>query len=190
MTFKDYLSFRNCETSLTAFPKRPLILTFDDGYLDNYTNLLPMMKRYGFRGVIFLLGDPSIRYNFWDADSGEHRDELMNTEQKKEFVESGWEIGAHSMTHANLTTLDDEKAYYEIAQSKADLEKDMGTEIVSFAYPTGYCDERIKELVKRQGYGSELQRIQEECTSKTTCSRYFGSTYSLMTMQGICTRRH
>ena len=151
ITFKDYLSFRNCETPLTAFPKRPLILTFDDGYLDNYTNLLPMVKRYGFRGVIFLLGDPSIRYNFWDADSGEHRDELMNLEQKKEFVESGWEIGAHSMTHANLTTLDDEKAYYEIAQSKAGLEKDMGTEIVSFAYPTGYCDERIKELVKKAG---------------------------------------
>lgn len=151
ITFRDYLSFKNGQRPLASFPAKPLILTFDDGYLDNYTNLLPMMKQYGFRGVIFFLGDPSVRYNFWDADSGEHRDELMDTKQKREFVGSGWEIGAHSMTHANLTTLDDGKAYFEIAQSKENLEKELNTDIISFAYPTGYCDEKIKGLVKKAG---------------------------------------
>ena len=55
------------------------------------------------------------------------------------------------MTHANLTTMGDEKAYYEIAQSKAGLEKDLETKIVSFAYPTGFCDERVRQLVKKAG---------------------------------------
>ena len=82
------------------FRARPLILTFDDGYLDNYTNLLPLMQQYGYRGVLYLLGDFDVRYNQWDlaADPTEPRSEIMSPAQKQAFVAAGWEIGAHTLT--------------------------------------------------------------------------------------------
>ena len=80
ITFLDYLKYASGERPLADFPARPLILTFDDGYLDNYTNLLPLMQQYGYRGVLYLLGDFDVRYNQWDlaADPTEPRSEIMD----------------------------------------------------------------------------------------------------------------
>ncbi|MEJ7659959.1 MAG: polysaccharide deacetylase family protein [Hymenobacter sp.] len=77
------------------------MLTFDDGYTDNYTNLLPLMRQYGYRGVLYLLGDFELRHNAQDlaANPAEPRAELMSEAQKRAFVEAGWEIGAHTQTH-------------------------------------------------------------------------------------------
>jgi peptidoglycan/xylan/chitin deacetylase (PgdA/CDA1 family) len=137
---------------MSDFPRRPIILTFDDGYRDNFTNLLPMMNEFGFRGVLFLLGDNSADYNFWDADRGDHYDPLMTLEEKKAFLQAGWEIGAHSMTHPDLTAMDYGQAKWEIEESRRRLEADLGAEIVSFAYPGGRVDERVKRLTQQAGF--------------------------------------
>ncbi|PJJ58881.1 polysaccharide deacetylase family protein [Hymenobacter chitinivorans] len=154
ITFRDYLAFANGEKELSEFPARPIILTFDDGYTDNYTNLLPLMQRYGYRGVIYLLGDATVRYNFWDvdADPTEPRCELMSLEQKRTFVAAGWEIGAHTLRHPNLPTLPAEQAAQEIAQSKQQLEQELETTVVSFAYPYGGLNEQVKHLVREAGF--------------------------------------
>ncbi|WP_159437434.1 polysaccharide deacetylase family protein [Hymenobacter daecheongensis] len=154
ITFKDYLAFANGDQPLRDFPARPIILTFDDGYTDNYTNLLPLMQRYGYRGVIYLLGDAAVRYNFWDADSDptEPRCEIMSEDEKRAFVTAGWEIGAHTLTHVNLTTLPPAQAAHEIRASKNALERTLGTEVVSFAYPYGSVNEPLKKLVQQAGF--------------------------------------
>ena len=154
ITFADYLKFASGEFPLTDFPRRPLILTFDDGYLDNYTNLLPLMQQYGYRGVLYLLGDFDLRYNKWDADFDpeESRSEIMDLAQKQAFVAAGWEIGAHTMSHPHLTTLPLPEAAAEIAASKAALEAALHTEIVSFAYPYGDCNEAVKNAVRAAGF--------------------------------------
>lgn len=152
ITFKQYGEFASGVRDMRDFPRRPVILTFDDGYRDNFINLLPMMKEFGFRGVLFLLGDSSADYNFWDADRGDHYDRLMSLEEKTAFVEAGWEIGAHSMTHPDLTALDFGQAKWEIEESKRRLERDLGTEVVSFAYPGGNVDERVKRLTRQAGF--------------------------------------
>ncbi|TGE25717.1 glycosyltransferase [Hymenobacter aquaticus] len=154
ITFLDYLAFANGEKDLREFPARPIILTFDDGYTDNYTNLLPLMQHYGYRGVIYLLGDEQVRYNFWDVDSdpAEPRCEIMSPEQKRAFVAAGWEIGAHTLTHANLPTVPLEQAAREIAESKQLLEQLLGAEVVSFAYPYGSSNEALKKLVRDAGF--------------------------------------
>lgn len=154
ITFRDYLAFANGEKPLVDFPRRPLILTFDDGYVDNYTNLLPLMQRYGYRGVIYLLGDFGIRYNRWDADSDptEPRSPIMDEAQKRAFVEAGWEIGAHTMTHVRLPDVPLPEAAREIRESKATLEQVLGTEVVSFAYPYGSLDEATKQVVREAGF--------------------------------------
>jgi peptidoglycan/xylan/chitin deacetylase (PgdA/CDA1 family)/glycosyltransferase involved in cell wall biosynthesis len=154
ITFADYLQFASGEWALADFPARPIILTFDDGYTDNYTNLLPLMQQYGYRGVLYLLGDFNIRYNKWDADADptEPRAEIMDLAQKRAFVAAGWEIGAHTMSHAKLTTLPLPEAAAEICASKTALEHALQTEIVSFAYPYGDLNEAVKNAVRSAGF--------------------------------------
>ena len=154
ITFADYLQFANGERPLAHFPARPIILTFDDGYTDNYTNLLPLMQQYGYRGVLYLLGDFDVRYNRWDADFDptEPRSEIMDAAQKQAFVAAGWEIGSHTMSHPRLTTLPLSEAIAEIQQSKIELEAALQTKIVSFAYPYGDLNADVKEAVRAAGF--------------------------------------
>lgn len=154
ITFLDYLKYASGELPLAAFPARPIILTFDDGYLDNYTNLLPLMQQYGYRGVLYLLGDAEVRYNRWDldADPTEPRADIMSPEQKRAFVAAGWEIGAHTQSHPRLSTLPLPAAAAEIVQSKAALETAFQTEIATFAYPYGDLSDEVKNAVRAAGF--------------------------------------
>ena len=154
ITFVDYLKYATDELPLHKFPSNPIILTFDDGYTDNFTNLLPLMQQYGYRGVLYLLGDSDIRYNKWDADFdlAEPRAEIMDLAQKQAFVAAGWEIGAHTMSHPRLTTLPLPEAAAEIQRSKTELETTLQTEVVSFAYPYGDCNEAVKNAVRAAGF--------------------------------------
>ena len=154
ITFADYLKFANGELSLAQFPPHPIILTFDDGYTDNHTNLLPLMQQYGYRGVLYLLGDFEVRHNKWDLETDpiEPRSDIMDLAQKRDFVAAGWEIGAHTMSHPRLTVLPLPEAAQEIQRSKAELETTLQTEIVSFAYPYGDVNEAMKNAVREAGF--------------------------------------
>ncbi|TVT37717.1 polysaccharide deacetylase family protein [Hymenobacter setariae] len=154
ITFRDYQEFASGRRSLAEFPRRPIILTFDDGYVDNYTNLLPLMQQAGYRGILYLLGDFGVRYNYWDveADPTEPRADIMDAAQKQAFVAAGWEIGAHTMHHPKLPELSPMESAAEIQQSKTALEQALGTEIISFAYPYGALTEPIKAQVEQAGF--------------------------------------
>ena len=152
LTFSEYNNFGTGASSLASFPKKPLILTFDDGYETAVSNALPLMNAYGFHGVVFLLGDAQKSHNFWDSNRKELHNALAGLQQRQLFRKAGWEIGAHSMTHRDLTKLDDTQAGAEIGQSKKSLEDEFGATVDSFAYPFGFCDERIKKLVSKAGF--------------------------------------
>jgi peptidoglycan/xylan/chitin deacetylase (PgdA/CDA1 family)/glycosyltransferase involved in cell wall biosynthesis len=154
ITFLDYQDFASGRRPLREFPRRPLVLTFDDGYLDNYTNLLPLMQQYGYRGVLYLLGDFEVRYNQWDLaeDPGEPRADIMSEAQKQAFVAAGWEIGAHTLTHPRLASLPAAEVAHELAASKAELERRLGTTVISFAYPYGSLSAETKRLAAEAGF--------------------------------------
>ena len=154
ITFQDYQNFASGRRPLAEFPRRPIILTFDDGYTDNYTNLLPLMQQYGYRGVLYLLGDFEVRCNQWDLaqDSTEPRAAIMSETQKQAFVTAGWEIGAHTLTHPRLASLPAAEAAHEIIQSKAELEHRLGISLLSFAYPYGDLSPETKALVQQAGF--------------------------------------
>jgi peptidoglycan/xylan/chitin deacetylase (PgdA/CDA1 family)/glycosyltransferase involved in cell wall biosynthesis len=152
LTFKDYLEFLKGEKPINEFPKRPFIITFDDGYENNYKNMLPLAQKYGFKGVLFLLGDFSIKNNNWDIGENPEVNQLMSIDQKRAFVDSGWEIGAHTVSHCDLTNLSNDKAMDEILTSKEILEEKLDTKIISFAYPYGNYNEPLKTMVKKSGF--------------------------------------
>lgn len=133
--------------------KKWIMITFDDGYKDNYENAFPILKEFGFKAVIYLLGD--LKYNKWDAENAlipEKVFSLMDENEILEMQEYGIEFGGHSMTHPKLPEVNSKVLEKEIVESKKILEKKLGKELLSFAYPYGDRDENVKEILKEVGY--------------------------------------
>ncbi|MCJ7584159.1 MAG: polysaccharide deacetylase family protein [Anaerolineales bacterium] len=124
-------------------PNRPVVITFDDGDLDVFTNAYPLMQKYGFSGVVYIV------INFLYADG------YMGIDQIKEMVAAGWEVGSHSMTHADLRYAHD-SLDVEIAQSRIDLQEALGVPVMSFAYPFGEMDTVVSQKVQDYGYTSAV----------------------------------
>lgn len=151
ITFKDLLN--NKYKDRFNREKKQIILTFDDGYTDNYNYAFPLLKKYGFKCVIYLLSHLS--YNKWDVEvkeNPEHKFELMDMSMIKEMEEYGIEFGGHTKTHPKLATLPIEIAQEEILTSKKVLEEKLGHALISFAYPYGNLNEDVKKIVKNSGY--------------------------------------
>ncbi len=112
-------------TKGTSLPPRPVLITFDDANEDNYTNAFPIMKKYGFTGVLYLV----VKYL--------NTPNYLTTDQVKEMAAAGWEVGSHSETHPNLQVTSSSALRFEIVQSKQELEQMLGVPILTFAYPFG-----------------------------------------------------
>lgn len=152
LTFRDYQEYRSGKKPFAAFPRRPVIITFDDGYLDNYENAFPLLKKYGFRAVIFAMCDQGLRHNAWDAQEGERVEPLMTIEQIREMSDWGIEFGAHTLSHLDLTKASVEAASREIALSRRNLQEWLGKPVLSFAYPYGRSNETVRDLVREAGF--------------------------------------
>lgn len=152
LTFKDLSDFWLEKKSFQDFPKRPLLLTFDDGYRDNLCNAEPLLKEFGFQACLFLLGNHQILENTWDASTGEPASELMTFSEKKQLSSNVWEIGSHGFDHLHLTQVSTTAAFQEMQKSKVELEKDFSQEIHCFAYPFGTTNSQMADLAKKAGY--------------------------------------
>lgn len=147
----DFITFKEIADGLKV--RKPVILTFDDGYEDNYQNLLPLLQKHNAKAVIYALGDRTIRNNYWDMAKGEPEARLMSDEQLLACRASGLiEIGSHGLNHRHLSRLNADEARHEIHESKCAIEELLGDEVVSFAYPYGDYGGRETELVRQAGY--------------------------------------
>jgi len=131
-------------------PERALVITIDDGYLDNYLLAYPVLRRYGFTATIFLVtgGDR----NNWDEDGPLAGRPAMTASQARELQRAGISFGAHTRTHPRLPEISTEQAWEEISGAKADLEKELGVPVQTFAYPHGKENEAIQTQVEQAGY--------------------------------------
>ena len=121
--------------------EKHVILTFDDGFKDFYTDAYPILKKHNIPAVAYIV------YNFLGGQ------DYMTEEMVKEIAQDGLvEIGSHTLHHAYLLDIEESVAEYEISQSKQILEKELGVEVTSFAYPYGDFDERAIKLAKKAGY--------------------------------------
>jgi peptidoglycan/xylan/chitin deacetylase (PgdA/CDA1 family) len=121
-------------------PARPLLITFDDGHLNNYTTAFPIMYKYGFTGVLYIVG------NYLGTD------QYMNVDQIKAMTAAGWEVGSHSISHLDLTTLDPYRQRQEIVDSRTLLENKLGVPVLTFAYPFGISDPGVIDYAHFAGY--------------------------------------
>lgn len=131
--------------------KKYIILTFDDGYKDNYDLAFPILKEFNFKATIFLMGKSA--YNEWDVKAGgERKFSLMSVEMIKEMQDYGIEFGAHTFNHPKINTLSNEEIEHQIVDVKKPLEEKIGKEIITFAYPYGILNDYAKEMAKKAGY--------------------------------------
>lgn len=124
-----------------TLPDRPVLITFDDGYVDNYTNAYPILKKYNLKATIFIVtGFVSKRegYLTWD--------------QLREMEKNGITAQSHTVTHAPLPELPDERIREELVESKRQAEAELGHPIEFIAYPTGAHDLHIVGIAQEAGY--------------------------------------
>lgn len=129
-------------------PDKPVLFTFDDGYADLVEYALPALQRHGFGAVVFVVTGQLAGTNAWDEARGSGTLNLMSAEQILHWAEQGIEFGAHSRTHADLTTLSPDKLDEEVLGSKKDLEDLLGRHVGSFAYPFGFHTEGVVKCVR------------------------------------------
>ncbi len=130
---------------ITHAPKKPVLITFDDGYRDFYTDVFPILKKYNIRATAYIISGFLDKLNY------------MFTSQLEEIAKSGLvEIGAHTVHHYSLEGLNLETAKYEIEESKKNLEEIINKPVVSFAYPDGSFDDQAIKLVREAGFKSAV----------------------------------
>lgn len=119
-------------------PEKTAVITFDDGYENNYKVAWPILKELGAKGNIFVVYNTIGKVNVWHNPASEAWVNMATLEQLKEMQDSGvMEYGSHTMNHPHLSALKPEDAAWEMAESKRQLEAAFGREMCAFAYPYG-----------------------------------------------------
>jgi peptidoglycan/xylan/chitin deacetylase (PgdA/CDA1 family) len=123
-----------------TLPAKPFVITFDDGYVDNYTTAFPILTKHGFTATIFMV------------TSYINGEGFMSWHQLKELVANGWEIEGHTTNHPYLTKMDPSTVISELNPSKELLEKELGQTVNFFAYPYGDLNANVVQALKDTGY--------------------------------------
>ena len=121
-------------------PPKPVLITFDDGYSDNYENAFPILQKYDLRATIFIIA----------AFVG--REGYMTWDELKEMEEYGITMQSHTMNHIALENLPDDGLRVELLNSKRMLEEQLGHSVDFLAYPTGTYNLHIAAIAKDVGY--------------------------------------
>lgn len=131
---------------------RVAAITFDDGYLDNLENAMPVLQRHGFGATCYVVNGCIGQYNLWDTAKLGVKKPMMTSGQLHAWRAGGMEVGAHTRNHPHLTRCDDAQLRDEIAGGKAELESLLGFEVPQFCYPFGDADARVAKAARAAGF--------------------------------------
>ena len=151
----------------TKLPKKPIMLTFDDTKLDQYTNALPELKKYGFKGVFFIMTVSLGKPNY------------MSKAQVKELSDAGHVIGSHTYDHQNVKKYQGEDWVTQIEKPTKTLKEITGKDVKYFAYPFGLWNKEAIPELKKRGFTSAfiLAEKRDENDPLYTIRRIIASGY-------------
>jgi len=130
INLKDWLAFQAGKHRL---PPRPIAITFDDGYLSNYSVAWPILHRHGATATVFLVADHIGGTNRWD--SHEIQEPLLAPVEIRQMQAGGICFGSHTCTHRSLVDIPHHEAFLELSGSRNKLEKILGCPVNTLAYP-------------------------------------------------------
>lgn len=134
----DFYELSTAIVAHTELPEKPILVTFDDGYLDNYEEAFPILQEYGFKGTFFVVTE------FIDAG----REGYMTWEMVEEMAQAGQRIESHSRTHPDLTTKSRDGLIWELLGSQETLTAHIGYKPRYFCYPGGTYNEETIQILK------------------------------------------
>lgn len=164
ITSFDLADYINSKKEL---PKKPILLTFDDGYKDNYTKAFPLLQKYNMKG------------DFAVITAGINASDYMTTDDLKDLLKNGHSIASHTVSHCTTAIKTGNNTFqdspidtiekpcakfatqerltygqikYEFQKSKEDLEKSLGIKVTHIVYPYGFWNQQAVEIAKSLGY--------------------------------------
>ncbi|MES3017544.1 MAG: polysaccharide deacetylase family protein [Bacteroidota bacterium] len=148
-------------------PKKPIMLTFDDTKLDQWTVAIPELKKYGFKGVFFIMTVSLGRPNYLSKD------------QVKQMSDAGHVIGSHTYDHQNVKKYQGEDWVTQIEKPTKTLKEVTGKDIKYFAYPFGLWNKEAIPELKKRGFSSAfiLAEKRDENDPLFTVRRIIASGY-------------
>jgi peptidoglycan/xylan/chitin deacetylase (PgdA/CDA1 family) len=134
----------------TRRARRPVVITFDDGYADFHEHALPVLERFGFTATVFVTTG-------WLHDAGPYAagsplGRMLTWRQTEEIAATGVEVGAHGHSHAQLDQLATPDLHEELRRSRGLLEDRIARPVTTMAYPYGYSSARVRREVRACGY--------------------------------------
>lgn len=154
-------------SELKKIPSKSVVITFDDGYEDNFTNALPLLKKYNFKATVYVVLNRFNKDWATDKDLNSSSDELnsekmLSNEQIKSMIDSNLiEIASHTLDHSNLPSLNIEDKIKQINESKKELERIFSIDCKSFAYPFGFFDEKDVKIVENALYTNATTTVND-----------------------------
>jgi peptidoglycan/xylan/chitin deacetylase (PgdA/CDA1 family) len=137
-------------------PPRAVALTFDDGYENFYEYAFPVLQRYGFPAMVYLVAGLVGGKADWFAADGRATPPLMDTARIRQLRRAGIDFGSHGVSHVKLAQLDPARMRGEVTDSKARLEDLLGEEVGHFCYPYGSHNQEVVETARAAGYRSAV----------------------------------
>ncbi|HSN77470.1 MAG TPA: polysaccharide deacetylase family protein [Anaerolineae bacterium] len=129
-------------TQGAPLPDKPVIITFDDGYRDNYANAFPLLQQVGFDATFFVLVEVT--------NQGEA--EYLTWDMMREMQAAGMEIECHARVHENLPENDDQRLVWQVLGCREALESELGQRPRFISYPSGRFDERVAAFFASDNY--------------------------------------
>jgi peptidoglycan/xylan/chitin deacetylase (PgdA/CDA1 family) len=121
-------------------PLHPIVMSFDDGYLGQHTNALPVLRKLGWPGVL------NLKVNAL------HSRYTLPAWRVRQMLAAGWELDAHTITHPDLRRVDDAQLWREVHGSRTVLQREFHVPVAFFCYPSGRYDDHVVAAVRRAGY--------------------------------------
>lgn len=140
-TFEGHLQLATDLAGKFDDGQSPLVFSFDDGHISNYTEALPLLQKYSCKAIFFVIGG---RIN-------EHRD-YMTWEHLRELVSLGHRVEAHGWSHTFLTRCSDADLRTELARSREVLEDRLSVPVTALSAPHGRWDRRVLKACAEAGY--------------------------------------
>ncbi len=155
ITLREALDFR---AQSGQWPAKRVVLTFDDGFANNHGHALPVLARHGFTATVYVVTRHVGRRNDW-APPLERLGllPLMDWSQLGELAAAGWEIGAHTHTHPDLSSLNRRRVEEEMHRSQREIEDHLYRPAETFAYPFGKLSRKSVRLA--------AERFRASCTT-------------------------
>jgi peptidoglycan/xylan/chitin deacetylase (PgdA/CDA1 family) len=138
----------NAWHGLGRLPRRPVVLTFDDGYRSDFTNALPILRRLRWPGVLNL--EVANTRPVWGTRPGE----------VEALVDAHWEIDAHTLTHPDLTRLSPAEVWRQVDGSRLAIRREFHVPVEFFCYPSGRFDREVEQLVRRAGFDAATTTVE------------------------------